>query len=169
LEYIDFLKIGQPKLFEIMNLEDGLDGSSNSNHSGSLIKALPIASIFRSLPLRHPPKTGKVDGGQVFWSGPLQKFARVLTYKISSSYTPILQKEVLIREHLANAAGLYPSSFCRAGMSISNLEKGGMIMKTTTAPKMSGSVGDLIRRRYGKDSAVGVIARGRLDGFFEQK
>jgi hypothetical protein len=66
-------------------------------------------------------------------------------------------------------AGLYLSLFCRAVMSIPNLEKGGLIMKTTTAPKMRRLCGDLIRCRYGKDSAVGVIARGRLDGIFERK
>jgi len=111
----------------------------------------------------------KLTVGKCFGVDHFSKFTGVLTYKISSTYTPTVQKGVLIGEHLANAAGLYLSLFCRAVMGIPNLEKGGIIMKTTTAPKMRRLCGDLIRRRYGKDSAVGVIARGRLDGIFEQK
>jgi len=111
----------------------------------------------------------KLTVGKCFGVDHFSKFTGVLTYKISSTYTPTVQKEILIRENLANAVGLYPLLFCRAVTGIPNLEKGGIIMKITTASKMRWLSGDLIRCRYGKDSAVGVIARGRLDGIFEQK
>jgi hypothetical protein len=48
----------------------------------------------------------KLTVGKCFGVDHFSKFTDVLTCKISSTYTPAVQKEVLIREHLANAGGI---------------------------------------------------------------